>query len=173
MAVATAVKPSLTIKQYFAASPAQVYKAWTDPKALAQWVGPIGTTAVEAEADVRTGGRYRIRMIVPDYEHNVSGVYREVVQNEKIVLQWEAAEGAAGEGEAEMAGGGYDTTVTMTFKALDESRTLVEIAEQGWRETPAGLKASYGNCQGWSQMLCALKVDLEYDGANLRDGMYA
>ena len=96
----------------------------------------------------------------------------EVVKNEKIVLQWEAAEGAAGEGEAEMAGGGYDTTVTMTFKSLDGNRTLVEIAEQGWRETPAGLKASYGNCQGWSQMLCALKVYLEYDGANLRDGMY-
>jgi predicted enzyme related to lactoylglutathione lyase len=51
-------------------------------------MGPIGTTAVEAEADVRTGGRYRIRMIVPDDEHNVSGVYREVVPNEKLVFTW-------------------------------------------------------------------------------------
>ena len=47
--------------------------------------------------------------------------------------------------------------------------TLIE--EGGWRETPTGLKASYGNCMGWSQMLCALKAWIEH-GINLRDGMY-
>ena len=36
--------------------------------------------------------------------------------------------------------------------ARGDSRTLVEIAEEGWRETAGGLKASYGNCQGWAQM---------------------
>ena len=67
---------------------------------------------------------------------------------------------------------GYMTTVTMTFQPLDDgARTLVRIAEEGWRETPAGLKASYGNCMGWSQMLSALKANLEY-GVNLRTGAY-
>src|SRR3546814_6800495 len=51
----------------------------------------------------------------------------------------------------------YRTRVTMTFKGLDDGRTLVEIAEEGWRENQGALGASYGNCQGWSQMLCALK----------------
>ena len=36
--------------------------------------------------------------------------------------------------------------------------TLIEIAEEGWRENQGALSASYGNCQGWSQMLCALKA---------------
>ncbi len=45
------------------------------------------------------------------------------------------------------------------------------IAEASWKETPAGLKASYGNCMGWSQMLSAMKAFVEYD-INLRAGAY-
>jgi uncharacterized protein YndB with AHSA1/START domain len=60
--------------------------------------------------------------------------------------------------------------VTISFEPIGDDLTLVSITENGWRETPAGLKASYGNCQGWSQMLCAMKAYLEY-GINLREGM--
>ena len=96
----------------------------------------------------------------------------EVVPNELIVLQWQASEGEAPNVEGgQMAPVDYKTTVTMSFKALEDGRTLVEIAEEGWRETPGALQASYGNCQGWSQMLCALKAWIEH-GINLRDGMY-
>jgi len=98
----------------------------------------------------------------------------EVVPDEKIVLRWKANEGEppnVSEAEAKKPAD-YKTTVTMTFKSLDgDSRTLVEIEEKGWRETEGALKASYGNCQGWSQMLCALKVWLEH-GINLRADMY-
>lgn len=93
----------------------------------------------------------------------------EVEANRRIVLQWAADEPPSGD-EA-TAAPGYNTTVTISFEPLDEGRTRVSISEQGWRETPSGLKASYGNCQGWSQMLCALKAYLEY-GINLREGMY-
>jgi uncharacterized protein YndB with AHSA1/START domain len=87
----------------------------------------------------------------------------DVVLNKKIVLRWEASEGGKP--------AGYQTTVTMTFKPTDDGRTLVEIEEQGWRETEAGLQASYGNCMGWSQMLCALKMWVEHR-INLREGAY-
>jgi uncharacterized protein YndB with AHSA1/START domain len=59
----------------------------------------------------------------------------------------------------------------MTFRPTDDGRTLVEIEERGWRETKAGLQASYGNCMGWSQMLAALKAWKEH-GINLREGAY-
>jgi uncharacterized protein YndB with AHSA1/START domain len=59
----------------------------------------------------------------------------------------------------------------MQFEPLEDGRTLVTIAEEGWRETPAGLKASYGNCEGWMQALCAMKAWLEH-GINLREGMF-
>lgn len=94
----------------------------------------------------------------------------EVVQDRRIVFEWEANEGVP-EGDAPVVDAGYFTTVTMTFEAQDGDRTLVTIAEEGWRETATGLKASYGNCQGWAQMLSALKMWVEHR-INLREGFY-
>lgn len=106
--------------------------------------------------------------------HDFPGAFPvEVVKVEKdreIVLRWDANEGDPAE-QPSTSGGSYRTTVTMTFDALEDGRTLVTVAEEGWKETPSGLAASYGNCQGWSQMLCALKAYKEY-GINLREGMY-
>lgn len=95
----------------------------------------------------------------------------EVVPDEKIVLQWEANDGVPEEGQP-VIDAGYWTTVTMSFSPLDDgARTLVRIGEEGWRETPTGLKASYGNCMGWTQMLVALKAFVEHD-VNLREGAF-
>lgn len=89
----------------------------------------------------------------------------EVVPDEKIVLRWGAADGTAEQG------GAYETTVTMSFAGLDDGRTLVTIGEAGWRETAAAQKAAFGNCEGWTGMLCALKVYVEHS-INLREGFY-
>jgi uncharacterized protein YndB with AHSA1/START domain len=86
----------------------------------------------------------------------------EVEQDRRIVLRWQAA-GADDDP--------YETTVTMDFEPLDDGRTLLTIAEEGWRDTDAGAEASYGNCEGWTGMLCALKVWVEHR-INLREGFY-
>lgn len=57
------------------------------------------------------------------------------------------------------------------LQPLDDGATLVTIAEAGWREGEAGLRKSYLNCEGWSQMLCCMKAYLEH-GINLRQGYY-
>ena len=86
----------------------------------------------------------------------------KVEQDRRIVLQWQAADDADKP---------YETTVTIEFEPLDDGRTLVTIAEEGWRDTEAAQHASYGNCEGWTGMLCAMKVWLEHR-INLRDGFY-
>ncbi|MCW2351500.1 MULTISPECIES: SRPBCC family protein [unclassified Sphingobium] len=91
----------------------------------------------------------------------------EVEQNARIVLRWAGADDAV----TPDAQGRALTTVTMTFTALDGGRTHVQISEEGWRDNAAGLKASYGNCEGWTGMLCAMRIWLEH-GVNLRDGFY-
>lgn len=88
----------------------------------------------------------------------------EVVPLERIVLRWEAA--ADGD-----PAGSYETTVTLTFMELEDGRTLVSIHEAGWRENDRGQKASYQNCEGWTGMLCAMKVHLEH-GIGLRQDFY-
>src|SRR3546814_2235472 len=67
----------------------------------------------------------------------------EVVEDEKIVLEWQASEGEPHNVEGgEQKDSDYRTKVTMSFKALDDGRTLVEIAEEGWRENQGALSAS-------------------------------
>ena len=89
MSTQTATKPSLTLKRRLKAPPAKVFAAWTDPEKVKVWMGPGGAKVLRAECDARLGGRFRWVMQAPDGEtHDVSGVYREVVTNEKLVFTW-------------------------------------------------------------------------------------
>jgi uncharacterized protein YndB with AHSA1/START domain len=145
----------------------EVFEAVADPQQLSQYFTTGG-----AQGRLERGAT-----VTWDF-HDYPGAFPvhvvEVVPDERIVLKWAASEGEPPnlpEVDAKERGTDYQTTVTMTFQSLDDGRTLVEIAEEGWRETEGALKASYGNCQGWSQMLCALKAWLEH-GINLREGLY-
>ena len=143
----------------------EVFEAVADPKQLSEYFTTGG-----AKGRLETG-----TTVTWDF-HDYPGAFPvhviEVVPDERIVLEWKASEGEAPNVEGgEMKDADYNTTVTMSFKALDDGRTLVEIAEEGWRENQGALSASYGNCQGWTGMLLALKVWLEHD-INLREGLY-
>ena len=82
-------KPSLTLKRRLNAPPEKVYAAWTDPAQIVKWFGPDSGKVTNAELDVRVGGRYAIGFHTNDgEEHNVGGVYREVVKNEKLQFTW-------------------------------------------------------------------------------------
>jgi len=81
--------PSLTLNRWINAPRAKVYAAWTDPTQLSRWFGPATVASTDAELDVRTGGRFRIAMHGQDAQTNeVSGIYREVVRDEKLVFTW-------------------------------------------------------------------------------------
>jgi uncharacterized protein YndB with AHSA1/START domain len=86
---ATITKPSLTLKRQLKASPERVFAAWTEPEKVKAWFGPGQVSCTHVEFDLRVGGRYRITAITPDGEkHEVSGVLREVVRNERLVYTW-------------------------------------------------------------------------------------
>ncbi len=81
---------SLKLVRTFDASPETVYKAWTNPDVAKKWFGPSPqfTTPI-AEIDLRVGGAYRIGMKSPEGElYAATGVYREIVPNEKLVFTW-------------------------------------------------------------------------------------
>lgn len=143
---------------------AEVFEAVVDPKRLSGYFTTGGAK-----------GRLEPGATVWWSFHDFAGEFPveviEVEQNKRIVLEWAAHEGDATDGDAGAKSAGYSTRVTMEFAPLDNGRSLVTIAEEGWRETPKALRASYGNCHGWTQMLCSLKAYLEH-GINLREGMY-
>lgn len=51
--------PTIRISRDFDASRNRVYRAWTDPDLVVQWLGPKNTTVQIDTWDARTGGSYR------------------------------------------------------------------------------------------------------------------
>ncbi len=92
--------------------------------------------------------------------HDFPGAFpvhvKQTIKNKKIVLEWANSEGGS-------------TQVVMNFEPLDKDSTLVRIEECGWEnQIQESLDESYSHCQGWMQMLCCLKVYVEF-GKNLRE----
>ena len=84
-----AERPSLTMKRRLKARPATVWRAWTDPAQIMTWWGTKDAETLVAELDLRVGGRFHIGFLTPDGErHDVSGIYSEVVENERLVFSW-------------------------------------------------------------------------------------
>jgi uncharacterized protein YndB with AHSA1/START domain len=77
----------LVFTRSFKAPPSVVFKAWTDPRHVAQWWGPRGFTNPVCELDVRQGGAIRIDMRGPDGTvYPMTGAYREIVEPERLVF---------------------------------------------------------------------------------------
>jgi uncharacterized protein YndB with AHSA1/START domain len=142
-----------TVSAHIAKPIHEVFEAVADPAKLSQYFTTGG-----AVGRLETG-----KTVQWDFADFPGAFPVEVVaaeQDRRIVIRWGTAER-----------GNARTEVVFEFKALEDGRTLVTITESGWPDNPEGLKSSYGNCMGWSQMLCALKCWVER-GFNLREGMY-
>ena len=143
-AAPAAVKPSLTLQRRLKAAPEKVYAAWTDPEKIIRWFGPeqVLVETVEARMDVRVGGAYRMRFKTDDGEqHEVGGVYREVVPNEKLVFSW--AWHSTPERESQ---------VTVTLKPEGALTLLTLRHEQLFDEAAAA-----GHTRGWTGSLNKLE----------------
>jgi uncharacterized protein YndB with AHSA1/START domain len=115
-----ATKPSLTIKRRINAPPAKIYQAWTDPQKMMRWYAPADAETLRAETDARVGGRFRVLMRTADgEEHDVSGVYREVVRDEKLVFTWQWRSKPE-----------WESLVTVTLQRDGEGTILTLIHEQ-------------------------------------------
>ena len=71
---------------------AQVFQAWTDPDHLGWYYNdhqPIPNEPIEV--DLRVGESWRQRMVIDESTNFVTGgIYREIVEDEKIVFTWGA-----------------------------------------------------------------------------------
>lgn len=88
--------PFIDIEREFDATPAQVFRAYTDPKLIVRWLGPRRVTMELLEFDPRPGGRYRYVHHVDGFDARFNGVYHTVTENERIIQTFEF-EGAPGE----------------------------------------------------------------------------
>jgi len=123
-----------------------VFKAWTDPKQMAQWWGPRYFTNPVCEMDVRPGGAILIHMRAPDgVVYPMKGVFHEVVEPERLVFTSSALEDDEGNPQME------DLT-TVTFEEAD-GKTRLTVRAVVTKAEPAAAGALEGMEEGWSQSL--------------------
>ncbi len=120
--------PVIRMTRDFAATPAQLLRAHTDPEIFARWVGPNGMETRIVDWDARNGGSWRYVAARDGDEHGFRGCFHEVGPQRIVqTFTWEGMpEGVALE--------------TLTFEDLGDGRTrlhaqsLVESfeARDGW-----------------------------------------
>ena len=143
---------------------AEVFDAVYDPAKLSRYFSTAG-----AGGPLDQGARVVWKFA--DFPGEVQAFVKTAIPGERIVLEWAARDYDESPGDHLPPPVEYTTTVEMNFESLTPDRTLVRIAESGWRPTQGGLDGSYGNCQGWMNWACCLKAWVEY-GINLREGFF-
>lgn len=123
-----------------------VWKAWTDPKHIAQWWGPNGFTTTTSEMNVEPGGVWQFVMHGPDgrdWDNRI--VYREVVKPERLVYDHGPAPKFA---------------VTVTLEEENGKTRLSMRSLFETRELRDGVVKAYGAVEGMHQTLSRLERHL-------------
>jgi len=83
--------PLVRIIREFDAPPAKVYLAWTDPRLVAQWLGPRDRTMEIETYDCVTGGAYRYGMRNGDDVQWFHGCFHQARPADRLVqtFTWE------------------------------------------------------------------------------------
>lgn len=118
----------------------KVFRAWTDPDQLVQWFGCDQVSNVRVSQDLKVGGQYRIDAACADGNMSlVTGTFREIVPNQKLVYTWT---NSSGEFPAN------DTVVSIEFFAKGSS-TEIHLVHSNF----ALDKSAEGHTNGWQQSL--------------------
>jgi uncharacterized protein YndB with AHSA1/START domain len=127
----------LRLRRTFQASREQVFRAWTEPELLKQWLNGYLGRSPHAEVDARVGGEFRITSTArgaktlsklfrdPSGEYvQMVGRYVEVSPPERLVftMGWEDFPTVTMEPDA--------TTVTVEFNETDEGTEVVLTHER-------------------------------------------
>lgn len=138
-AAAEPAQRGLVITRVLDAPRELVWRAWVDPKQMAQWWGPKMFTNPVCEIDARPGGAILIVMRAPDgVEYPMRGVFREIVEPERIVFTAVAQD--------------------KDGNALLEAHTVVSFADQGGKTKLTVRQRAVGLAPVAPQMLAGMEA---------------
>lgn len=142
-------QPDLLFKRRLKAPPEKVYAAMTQVDQVLQWWGPQAGPAVSAEIDLRPGGRYSVVFRLADgSEHNPTGVYQEIVPNQKLVFTWEWPQRPD-----------WDSVVTIVLRPIDIGTELTLKQERLPNED--AIKSHNLGWAGWADELQTFIEDVQ------------
>jgi uncharacterized protein YndB with AHSA1/START domain len=139
---APATERELVVTRILDAPRDLVFRAWTRPEHVVRWWGPHGFTTHSCRQDLRPGGTFQLSMRSPEgAEHPRQGVFREIVEPERLVFTWAGQEADGRPGP--------ETVVTVTFADHADGKTRLTL-HQAVFDSVAGRESRRG---GWTQIL--------------------
>jgi uncharacterized protein YndB with AHSA1/START domain len=143
-------KKELTLERTYDAPLDLVWKAWTDPKLVAQWWGPQGVTNEVNEWSMQPGGKLDLVMIagkdlgeMAGQRWPMNGEFKEVNQLSKLSFT-----GNAIVNDKEV----MQHLTTVTFEEMD-GKTHMIVHIQVTKATPEAAGPLAGMEMGWNQQL--------------------
>jgi len=140
------IPKELVVIRTFQAPRELVWKAWTDPKHIAKWWGPRCFTNSVHKWEARPGGLIHLDMHGPDGKtYPMKGVFREVVEPERLVFVATAMEDENGNPRLE----NLNTVTFDEYNGITEQTLRVVVLRSG----PEVAQALAGMSAGWNQSL--------------------
>ena len=135
----------VTLVRILDAPRAAVFKAWTDPKQLAQWWGPKDFTNPVCEFDARPGGKMLIHMRAPHGAvYPMTGIIREIDPPRRLVFSDAAVDM---DGNVQLEG-----FTTVTFEEQG-GKTKLTVHSTATAVMPVAVEMLKGMNEGWTQSL--------------------
>lgn len=153
---------STSVSQWVDAPREQVYRAFTDPKAVETWLAPDTMRGKVHTFDLREGGKFRMSLTYTEPQDVMSGktsddtdtsesIFLEIVPNEKMVWLVEF--------DSEDAGFAGKMRMTWSFADVRGGTEVTVLCE----DIPAGIRLE-DNELGSAQSLEKLAVFVEHGG---------
>lgn len=146
-------KLDLVLERYVDVPCERVWAAWTQPEHLKKWFTPAPWQTVEAEIDLRPGGRFFTMMRSPEGQQfpNV-GCYLEVEENSRLVWTNSVLPGFRPAPAPVAEHGGFHFTAAVLMEAHGKGTRYTAIAMHG-DETTRAQHEAMGFHDGWGKAL--------------------
>jgi uncharacterized protein YndB with AHSA1/START domain len=119
---------SFRTSRQIAASPEQVFAAFSDPARLARWWGPEGFTNTFDVCELRPGGRWSFVMHGPDGgNYQNESVFVEIEPSRKVVVQHESEPRFRLTIELVPSGDGTSVSWAQAFESADVASRIEHI----------------------------------------------
>jgi uncharacterized protein YndB with AHSA1/START domain len=135
---------AVVVRRTITASAEDLFDAWLDPMALAEWMRPGEIQSTVATLEPRVGGRYEIIMRGASETYPHTGVYRVIDRPRQLVFTWHSR----GTEQKE-------SLVTVDFLARGERTEVVVTHER----LPESARPSHAN--GWTSGLARLEESFQ------------
>jgi uncharacterized protein YndB with AHSA1/START domain len=133
---------TLEVRKTIRATPQRLFDAWTQPAMLREWWGPKGVKCIEAEVDLRVGGRYRIANRFPDDRVIwIAGEFERIEPPSILVYSWRVEPETMSERVTVRFERRRDATEVIVVHERIAERAARDQHEHGWQDCLDGLEA--------------------------------